>query len=201
MTVTYLITACAVLIYMTAWFVVAQIRGRNDIADVAWGLGFVLVALVSLCAGGLYPQRGVLVSSLVLAWGIRLAYHIHSRYRGKGEDRRYRAWREEWGRWFVLRSFLQVFMLQGALLLMVAVPVIHAKAVAGGPLGWLDGLDRHLLGLFPVRSYHLFCHIADKVVLNTLFATPVFRAGAEYIDRRSASVDQLCPLRVTAVYS
>ena len=33
---------------------------------------------------------------------------------------RYRQWREEWGRWFVLRSFLQVFLLQGVLLLLVA---------------------------------------------------------------------------------
>jgi len=36
---------------MTGWFVAAQLRGRNDIADVAWGLGFILPATVSLVAG------------------------------------------------------------------------------------------------------------------------------------------------------
>ena len=45
------------------------IRGRNDSADVAWGLGLILAAAVSLLAGGIYPLRGLLVSGLVLVWG------------------------------------------------------------------------------------------------------------------------------------
>ena len=119
MTDIYLITTGAVLAYMTGWFIAAQVRGRNDIADVAWGLGFILAAVVSLIAADSYPLRGLLVSGLVLAWGTRLALHIHSRNRGRGEDPRYKKWREECGRWFVLRSFLQVFMLQGLLLVLV----------------------------------------------------------------------------------
>ena len=132
------ITAASVIVYMTGWFIAAQIRGRNDIADVAWGLGFVLAAAVSLVAGNLYSPRALLVSTLVLLWGLRLALHIHSRNRGKGEDPRYRKWREEWGRWFVLRSFLQVFMLQGVLLLLVAVPIVFANTADARPLGWRD---------------------------------------------------------------
>ncbi|MEI6213302.1 MAG: DUF1295 domain-containing protein [Desulfuromonadales bacterium] len=142
MTRTFLICGGAMLLYMTGWFIAAQIRGRNDIADVAWGLGFILVAFVSLFSGNVYSPRGLLVSGLVLVWGLRLALHIHSRNRGRGEDPRYRKWREEWGTWFVLRSFLQVFMLQGMLLLMVAVPIVFTNTAAAAPLGWLD-----LLGL------------------------------------------------------
>jgi steroid 5-alpha reductase family enzyme len=140
MTRVILITTGAVLLYMTGWFIAAQLRGRNDIADVAWGLGFILAAAVSLAAGGVYPPRGLLVSGLLLVWGIRLALHIHTRNRGKGEDPRYRKWREEWGRWFLLRSFLQVFMLQGVLLVLVAVPVIFVNAAPSPPLNWLAGL-------------------------------------------------------------
>ena len=54
---------------MTGWFIAAQIRGRNDIADVAWGLGFILAAGVSLVAAGTYSPGSLLISSLVLAWG------------------------------------------------------------------------------------------------------------------------------------
>ena len=136
------ITAASILLYMTGWFIASQIKGRNDIADVAWGLGFILAAGISLTASGIYAPRGILISGLVLIWGIRLALHIHTRNSGKGEDPRYKKWREDWGRWFVLRSFLQVFMLQGVLLLMVAVPIVFANSVAARPLGWLD-----LLGL------------------------------------------------------
>jgi steroid 5-alpha reductase family enzyme len=34
------ITAAAILVYMTGWFIAAQVRERNDVADVAWGLGW-----------------------------------------------------------------------------------------------------------------------------------------------------------------
>jgi steroid 5-alpha reductase family enzyme len=140
MTRIFLITTGTVLSYMICWFIAAQVRGRNDIADVAWGLGFILAAAVSLFAGGCFSPRSLLVSGLVLVWGIRLALHIHTRNRGKGEDPRYRQWREEWGRWFVLRSFLQVFMLQGLLLLLVAVPVVFVNTAPPAILTWLDGL-------------------------------------------------------------
>ena len=161
MTTVFLTTAAAILIYMTGWFIAAQVRGRNDIADVAWGLGFILAAAVSLWAGGIYPLRGLLVSALVLVWGIRLAAHIHSRDRGKGEDKRYRKWREEWGKWFVLRSFLQVFMLQGVLLVMVALPVIFVNQAPPTPLGLLD-----LLGLTIWLAGFTFETVGDRQLLN-----------------------------------
>jgi len=97
MTRVFWITGGVVLGYMTVWFVIALMRGRNDIVDVAWGPGFILAAFVSLGVGGTYSGRGLLISLLVLLWGSRLAVHIHARNRGKEEDRRYRKWREEWG--------------------------------------------------------------------------------------------------------
>jgi len=159
----FLITAASVLVYMTGWFIAAQIRGRNDIADVAWGLGFVLAAIVSLVAGNVYSARGLVISGLVLIWGLRLALHIHSRNRAKGEDPRYRKWREEWGRWFVLRSFLQVFMLQGLLLLLVAVPIVFANTADARPLEWL-----HLLGLLIWLYGFIFEAVGDWQLLKFL---------------------------------
>lgn len=137
---TFIISAVAVLAYMACWFVASLILNRNDIADVAWGPGFIVAAAVSLVAGGVYSPRALLLCALVLLWGARLALHIHARNRGRGEDPRYKKWRDEWGRWFLPRSFLQVFMLQGALLVMVAVPVIFVNAAPASPLGALDAL-------------------------------------------------------------
>ncbi|MCA1796200.1 MAG: DUF1295 domain-containing protein, partial [Geobacteraceae bacterium] len=51
---------------------------------------------------------------------------------------RYRQWRESWGKTFVWRSFLQIFMLQGAVIYLVALPVILVMRNPGGSLGWLD---------------------------------------------------------------
>ena len=161
MLMVFMLAAGSILVYMIGWFIAARISGRNDIADVAWGLGFVLAAAVSLTAGHVYSSRSLLVSGLVLIWGLRLALHIHSRNRGKGEDPRYRKWREEWGKWFVLRSFLQVFMLQGILLLMVAIPVVFVNQAPPAPLGWHD-----LLGLAVWLTGFCFESVGDRQLLT-----------------------------------
>lgn len=36
MTAVFMITAASLLVYLAGWFIAAQIRGRNDSADVAW---------------------------------------------------------------------------------------------------------------------------------------------------------------------
>ncbi len=118
---------------MTLLFIFASINKRNDIADIGWGLGFCIVALLSLqfdfyTRGGL-DARSVVITALVLIWGIRLAGHIYLRNRKKTEDPRYAKWRAEWGRWFYIRSFLQVFILQGALLLLISLPIVFGNTM------------------------------------------------------------------------
>ncbi len=140
--------ALLLLAYMTFWYIVSIVARRNDVADVAWGLGFVLMAWASLYLSGVYEPRQLAVTLLVTVWGLRLAWHIHRRNKGKGEDYRYAKWREEWGRWFYLRSYLQVYLLQGALLLLVVAPVLAINLTRGPVLGILDlvGLAVWLVG-------------------------------------------------------
>jgi steroid 5-alpha reductase family enzyme len=134
-----LLCALAVGAYMTAWFLLALLKKDNSLADTAWGLGFVLLAGLTFIRG---PEpaapRRVLVTSLVLAWGLRLAAHVFTRNRKKGEDFRYAAWRARWGRCFVLRSYLQIFLLQGLLLLVIAWPVVLVNSTPQTGLGWRD---------------------------------------------------------------
>ena len=118
--------------YVSLWFLISLFKRRNDVADVAWGLGFVLLAWTSFFLSGGSGTRGLLVGILVSVWGVRLAWHIHARHRGKAEDFRYMAWRREWGRWFYARSYAQVYLLQGALLFLVALPVLMINRSTGG---------------------------------------------------------------------
>ncbi len=137
----YYLTLAAVLwAYVSLWYAVAVWKKRNDVADVAWGLGFVLLAWTSFFLARAAGARGVIVSTLTSAWGLRLAWHIGRRHRGKAEDYRYAVWRQEWGKWFYLRSYLQVFLLQGAFLLLTAMPVLIINGSARGELGVLDGI-------------------------------------------------------------
>lgn len=118
--------------YMTLWFFVSVIVKKNDVADIAWGLGFILVAWTSYYLST-PSQLAFYVNVLVTLWGVRLATHIYLRNRGKAEDPRYYAWRLSWGNWFYLRSFFQVFILQGILLLLVSIPVIYVNLIARSP--------------------------------------------------------------------
>lgn len=118
----YLIFLAAIFVYMSAWFIVALIKKRNDVADIAWGLGFVLVAWLSFYLSG-FSLRALIVNLLVTVWGLRLAWHIYNRNKNKPEDPRYAEWRATWKNFYV-RSFLQIFMLQGVLLFLISIPVI-----------------------------------------------------------------------------
>ena len=117
---TYTHAAVAVFIYMTVLFLAALWRRDNSIADVAWGPGFILAAWTTLVLDGSFSLRQLTACLLVLIWGLRLSVRIYLRNRGKGEDERYRKWREEWGKSFIIRSYLQVFLLQGAILQQVS---------------------------------------------------------------------------------
>ena len=124
--------------YMTLWFLISVLKKRNDVADVAWGLGFVLMAWVSFFLSDDPGERGLLVATLVSIWGFRLAWHIHARNKGKGEDYRYLAWRNEWGKWFYPRSYIQVYLLQGMFLFLIVSPVLLINKSTGNDLGTLD---------------------------------------------------------------
>lgn len=125
-------------VYMTLWFLIALIQKRNDVADTAWDLGFALLAWASFFISDEFNIRGLFVNILVSIWGFRLAWYICKRNRGRAEDYRYRAWRKEWGAWFYLRSYFQVYMLQGIFLFLIIMPVLLINRMPSGDFNVLD---------------------------------------------------------------
>jgi steroid 5-alpha reductase family enzyme len=134
-----MVPAASVLVYMTAVFVLALRRKDNSIVDIGWGLGFILVALLTFFKSGSWGARQILVTTLVVVWGTRLSVHLYFRKRGKGEDFRYAQWRRSWGRWFVIRSYVQIFLLQAVFLMVIAGPIILVNRTTAGPLTIWDG--------------------------------------------------------------
>ena len=153
----YLQSVILVFGYMTIFFIIAQIKKNNSIVDIGWGLGFVVIAIYTLLSGGNYNPRSIIVTALVFVWGIRLFYHISKRNIGKPEDFRYVAMRKKWGKSVVPRAFLQVFMLQGVLMLVVAYPIILNNATPKGSFGGLE-----IIGLVIWIFGFMFETIGDK---------------------------------------
>lgn len=117
----------AILGYMAALWVVSLILRNASIVDVFWGAGFLLAAVVYFLATDGFTGRKVLATALVAVWGTRLSLHILWRNWGKGEDFRYRRWRERAGARFWWTSLFQVFLLQGLLLWIISTPLLAAQ--------------------------------------------------------------------------
>ncbi len=124
--------------YVTFWFIVSLSVKRNDVADIAWGPGIALVAMYMLLLTPMASLRMELLAAMAFVWGVRLALHIFQRFAVQSEDRRYVAMRAHWKGWFMPRSYAQVFLLQGLLMLVVSYPFVHANAYATVPFTWFD---------------------------------------------------------------
>ena len=122
------------------WMISVKLRDAS-VADICWGLGFVLLAwLYCFLSPAALTPRSWLVAALITLWGARLSLHIFRRHRG-GEDPRYQAMRASHGPAFWWRSLFTVFWLQGAILWFVALPMLVAvRATAPAALTAVDGL-------------------------------------------------------------
>ncbi|MCA9330419.1 DUF1295 domain-containing protein [Candidatus Saccharibacteria bacterium] len=149
---------------MTAWHVVSRIQKRNDVADIAWGLGFVLVAWLSMALAGHAPSfEGWLVAVLVTVWGARLAVHIYLRNRKKSEDKRYKEIVPEGTAFRGLVAYAKVFLLQGILIWIISMPVqavffsqpssVWSGLVAMGVVVWVFGIVFEAIGDYQLSRF------------------------------------------------
>ena len=141
----YFTLTLTLLGYMTLWFIISIIKKRNDVADIAWGLGFVLLAWLSFFISG-FSFKALLVNGLVTVWGLRLAWHIYHRNKNKPEDSRYLEWRKTW-KYFYLRSYVQVFLLQGIFLFLISLPVMFINHSVANGFGILEFVGLLVWGL------------------------------------------------------
>ena len=135
LTATFLILACMGCMYM-----VGLLAKDNSLVDIAYGPVFIVACWGAWLASQAATDhfRPLLLLALITLWGVRLGLHIGLRHRGRGEDFRYRTFREQWGATLVWRSFLQIYMLQGAVVLVIALPVLLTIGAPGPGLRMTD---------------------------------------------------------------
>lgn len=154
-------SALILLVYATTWFVLSVFLKRNDLADIAWGLGFVILCLFHATTKTIHPAA-LVCYLLVCTWGLRLTIFLFLRNSNKPEDFRYAQWRREWGKWVYLRSFLQVYLLQAFFLLLIISPVLFAASIdesewtgytVFGSMVWLVGFYWQSVGDYQLRKF------------------------------------------------
>lgn len=173
------LTGVVIFFFVSVLFLISLLLKRNDIADVAWGTGIFLVSLLAY----LESSKDLLHTTLlVLAalWGFRLSIRIFLRNRKKSEDYRYKQWRDSWGKWFYIRSYLQVYLLQGFLMVVVGYSFVHASvfSITGelnsfvilGALVWLIGYFFEVIG-----DYQLDTYLAQKEKPEPILTTGLWK--------------------------
>ena len=117
--------AAVITLFTVLWLVSLAVR-NSSIVDIWWGPAILLIGVTYAVTAGAGTSRGRLVLALVALWALRLAAHIGARNIGHGEDFRYAAWRAmNPGTWW-LRSYFKVFLLQGVIAWIVALPLFYA---------------------------------------------------------------------------
>ncbi len=132
------VAAIALFVFMTLLYGVSLLIKNNGIADVGYGIAC-MVAIGMVVPFAPEPATlTVVLAVLPYIWGVRLAVRIGKKNFGKPEDFRYKAWRDQWGSTFWWRSYLQVYLLQGSVIFIVALPVLLALGYPNElPIAWL----------------------------------------------------------------
>lgn len=153
----------AVIVYMSALFVLAQLLKNNAIVDIGWGPGFLVVlGALFVRSPGLGATR-LLYTALIVVWSLRLAFHVWQRNAGKPEDFRYARMRAKWGKSAAVKAFFFIFMLQGFLMLVVSFSATMLFSSGIRPLKPLDlvGAVVFVIGFFfeAIGDAQLTAHI------------------------------------------
>ena len=144
-----LLNLLAIALVVFVLWCVSLLRKDASIVDIFWGLGFVLIAWLSLFNSGHFNSRTLLLAILVSIWGLRLAGYLAWRNWGQPEDYRYQAMRKNHGKAFPLISLLTVFGLQGVLMWIISLPIQVAMVRAESwHLGVVTGATFCMIGIF-----------------------------------------------------
>jgi steroid 5-alpha reductase family enzyme len=136
----YIQALLVILSFMTILWIISVAIKNVSIADIFWGLGFVVVNGFFFYRSEGASLQKILLLVLVTIWGLRLTIYIAWRNKGKGEDFRYKEFRKKYGEkryWWI--SFFQTFLLQGILMWLISAPLLGTHFRSGqNPFGFLD---------------------------------------------------------------
>jgi steroid 5-alpha reductase family enzyme len=156
------ISLIALFVVHGATFLIGRKIGRYNVVDVAWGVGFIAVAVVSAALGTGDPCRRTLLLVLIGLWAGRLSWHMVLKSAGKGEDPRYRQLLG--GDYSAAHVLRKVFVTQAAATWFVSLPVqlsatlgptpaVLQPVLIAGVAIWAVGLTFEAIGDHQLRRF------------------------------------------------
>lgn len=137
----------AVIVLMSALWLVARLQKKADIVDLGWALALGLLGVFYALAGSGEISRRVTLGAIVGLWSLRLSLHLlFDRVLKAREDGRYETLRAQWGKSAWQKLFI-FFHAQGFLAVVLAMPFL---LIASPPLRPFSGWDIAAVMLFGV---------------------------------------------------
>jgi steroid 5-alpha reductase family enzyme len=130
------IVACILALFSVIVFLLARFFCDNSVMDIAYGPAFFVgIATAQYFIGTSSPVITFVMLAIAI-WSVRLSTRIFRKNYGKPEDARYAKWREAWTKksraYFLIRSYLQINLLQIVIILLVSTPAIIALSYPAG---------------------------------------------------------------------
>ena len=130
-----------------AW-VLCTLRHNVGLVDVFWPWFFLVAGGCHLSRSHAWPATSLVMAALVVAWALRLSFHLAIRNWHAPEDRRYAAMRARHQPGFAWKSLLYVFGFQAVLAWIVSAPLaagLGGRASAGA--AWTFGVALTVTGI------------------------------------------------------
>ncbi len=157
----FLVNALVLLAFFVLFYIIALLKNNYGLADMAWGLGFIVIAISSLIYSRNFSLISITVTLLVAIWGFRLFFYIGIRNWNKDEDYRYVNMRKRWKTHIRLKAFIFVFLLQASFLYVISLPiqlVNFNRLVFSTPLEYVI----YIVGLFLWIIGFIFESLGDR---------------------------------------
>ena len=144
----------SIFVFLIIMYFIEIANTNYGLIDVVWSVNFILATVVSFVYTTIRYQSiyisQIIITALILIWGIRLSYYLAKRNIGKPEDRRYKELREKWGKSANFKAFFIVNMLQALWAAIIVSPIVVANSVYPDVRpGWIvfDGNAAELIPL------------------------------------------------------
>ena len=106
-------------VIFTFLYIIGQLLKDASIIDIFWGLTFIAVSSIlflwfnnEIINSGFLAIPFYIMYGLIWYWGLRISIRIFIRNKGKGEDFRYKNWRNSWGKNYYWKMYLKNYMTQ-----------------------------------------------------------------------------------------
>ena len=111
------------MLLFTVAYVFSLRQSNYAIVDLCWPLSFLIIYIFNFFMYG--SLEFSILGLIVTLWSLRLHIYLLRRYKLKSRDWRYEKLKADWGEKHRLHAFFKIFILQGILAFIIALPLIN----------------------------------------------------------------------------